>query len=275
MTANNVKRILCLYNESEPSCDQEALGLVDRLMAAGFDVIHDAAQLDSHTDLLLLLGGDGFLMETLHELDYPEQPMFGINFGSVGFLMNTKECLPDVVKLFQSGTFEVEEHPVLEARVSSGEAEDISTVHAFNDFFLERMTRQSIRVSIALDGETFNHYAGDGFVFSTAAGSTAYNLAAGGPVLQSSLQAMVMTPLYPHRAVPFTSMQFPLVVPLSSTIEVAVSEPQKRPMRLVADGRAIEQVVRVAIGVSDKTVRILRLPGHSFVRTLTRKIIGE
>ena len=84
-----------------------------------------------------------------------------------------------------------------------------------------------------------------------------------------------MTPLYPHRAVPFTSMQFPLVVPLSSTIEVAVSEPQKRPMRLVADGRAIEQVVRVAIGVSDKTVRILRLPGHSFVRTLTRKSIGE
>ena len=275
MSATAVKRILCLHNESEPSCAHEVTDLVKRLTTAGFDVICDVSQMDSQTDLLLLLGGDGFLMETLHELEYPRQPVFGLNFGSVGFLMNTKDCLPELVSSIQAFEFEVEEHPVLEARVSFSDTGEDTIVQAFNDFYLERMTRQSIRVSIALDGETFNDYAGDGFVFSTAAGSTAYNLAAGGPVLQSSLRAMVMTPLYPHRAVPFTSMQFPLVVSLSSVIAVGVNEPGKRPMRLVADGRAIDYVARVQIGVSDKIVRILRLPGHSFVRTLTRKIIGE
>lgn len=274
MSVNQLGRILCLWNTYAESCCREAESLVERLKAAGADVVTSADRFDATIELLVLLGGDGFLMESLQELDYPDVPVFGVNFGSVGFLMNRKACLPQLVDTIKDGLSVEESHPILQATVELDGGEQKS-ICAFNDFFLERMTRQSVRLLVALDGVEFNHYAGDGFVFCSAAGSTAYNLAAGGPVLQPGLEAIIMTPLYPHRAVPFSSMQFPLVVPLSASIEIRASEPVKRPMRLVADGHAIESVVRVGIGFSGKRARLLRLPGHTFVTTLTRKIIGE
>ena len=240
----------------------------------GLRVAESVKGFDTDTDLVLLLGGDGFLMESLYELDYPSTPIFGINFGSVGFLMNPRDCLPNMIEAIKHQSFRSEEHAILEARALLKDGSE-ERMLAFNDFVVERMSRQSVRVLLSIDGVDFNHYAGDGFILSTAAGSTAYNLAAGGPVLYPGLHVVTVTPLYPHRAVPFTSMQFPLVAPLGTEIEVSAEEVSKRPMRLVADGRSLSDVARVSVRDSGKRVQLLRLADHSFVRTLKRKIVGE
>jgi len=268
------RKVLLHWNRANPACQTSALALLESLRGAGHEVA-DAADKDSavRSDLLLLLGGDGFLMESLRLLDYPPTPVFGVNFGTVGFLMNTKECLRDLPRLIQEGSFQEEEHAVLEARV---ELEDGSrdTLLAFNDFVVERMTRQSIRLQLSLDDVPFNHYAGDGFVLSTSAGSTAYNLAAGGPVVHPGIQAIIVTPLYPHRASPFHSVQFSLLVPLKSRLRLAADDLPKRSMRMVADGRQLERVCRADVGDSGRRVRLLRPQSHLFVKTLTRKFIG-
>jgi NAD+ kinase len=213
-------------------------------------------------------------MESLRHFGYPSIPVFGANFGSVGFLMNTKDSLRDLPRAIERWEFSSEEHAVLEAR-THGEDGAEHRLLAFNDVVVERMTRQSLRLEIALDGAAFHQYAGDGFILSTTAGSTAYNLAAGGPVVHPSLDVMIITPLYPHRASPFHSIQFSLVVPLASTVRIVALDLPKRRMRVVADGEAIDLASSVEITASGDKVNLLRPSSHIFVQTLTRKFIGE
>ncbi len=269
-----MKNILCLWNRQSDECLEAGQATVSDMKRAGLRVAEKIEEFGGDIDLVVLLGGDGFLLESLHELQYPSTPIFGVNFGSVGFLMNPKECLRDLTGTIRGKKFVSEAHTILEARAFLDEGGD-RTLLALNDFVIERMSRQSARMLLSLDGLEFNHYAGDGFIFSTAAGSTAYNLAAGGPVLYPGLQVITITPLYPHRARPFTSMQFPLVVPLRTEIEVCASEVSKRPMRLVADGRSLRGVSRITVRDSSKRVHLLRLSDHSFVQTLRHKFVGE
>ena len=271
----DVRRVLCLGNSRNPVCVEAEESLVGELRGAGFEVETGVESFEAHRpDVLVILGGDGFLMESLRLLGYPSTPVFGANFGSVGFLMNLREHLQGLVQMIQAWDFQEEEHAVLEARLL---LEDGSTLGklAFNDIVVERMTRQSIRLEVHLNGVPFDQYAGDGFVLSTTAGSTAYNLAAGGPVIHPSLQVLLVTPLYPHRASPFHSMQFSLVVPLESTVKVVAVDLPKRRMRIVADGEAVEAVRSVEVLDSGSKVKLLRHRSHLFVKTLSRKFIGE
>ena len=274
MTASKVKKILCHSNALHPDAKRAQETFVKEAVQAGYQVVQGVeAYKRERPDVVVLLGGDGFLMESLRALEYPSTPVFGINFGSVGFLMNKKDCLPQVVSMIREWNFLEEEHPVLKAQLRLEDGSDVQAL-AFNDFVIERMTRQSIRLQVFLDEVAFNHYVGDGFVLATAAGSTAYNLAAGGPVLHPALPAIVVTPLYPHRASPFHSVQFSLLVPLTSRLRIVAEDLPKRGMRVVSDGREIERVSTADILDSGRKIRLLRPPDHIFVETLGRKFIG-
>jgi NAD+ kinase len=169
--------------------------------------------------------------------------------------------------------FQEENHAILEGTLlcEDGRKERIL---AFNDFVIERMTRQSVRLQVFLDDVPFNRFAGDGLVLSTAAGSTAYNLAAGGPVVHPAVQGILITPLYPHRASPFQSLQFSLLVPLPSRLRILNDDFSKRSMRVVADGRQVERVSQVEVADSGRRLCLLRPESHVFVEKLARKFIG-
>jgi len=270
-----VRSVLCVGNRDVSACDRALDALLAQLQESGLSVDEGVEAFERRRpDIVCVLGGDGFLMETLRHLGYPDTPIFGANFGSVGFLMNTKDCLPGLVDTIRRWDFVEEEHAVLEARISLEDGSATSRL-AFNDLVVERMTRQSLRLLLYLDGVPFNHFAGDGFVLSTTAGSTAYNLAAGGPVVHPALQVILVTPLYPHRASPFHSMQFSLIVPLTSAVRIEASDLPKRTMRVVADGEAVEKAEFVELRDSGRRVKLLRPRSHLFVKTLGRKFIGE
>jgi NAD+ kinase len=275
MSAPKVRKILCHSNEHHPDAQRAQEAFVTEGVQAGYQVVEGTeAYRGEHPDLIVLLGGDGFLMESMRALEYPSTPVFGINFGSVGFLMNQKDCLHKLVSMIREWTFLEEEHAVLEARLRLEDGTEAHTL-AFNDFVIERMTRQSVRLQVFLDDVAFNHYVGDGFVLATAAGSTAYNLAAGGPVVHPALPGIVITPLYPHRASPFHSVQFSLLVPLTSRLRIVADDLPKRGMRVVSDGRELERVSSAEILDSGRKIKLLRPRDHIFVETLGRKFIGE
>ena len=273
MSAQGVSRICCLANTQAPECAASLERLESSLRAGGYELVDEPGTAEDGAEVLVVLGGDGFLMECLHRYDFPEQPIFGVNFGTVGFHMNPQSCLDDVVEILSSGNYQADEHPVLRVKT---ELEDggQQELFAFNDVLLERQTRQSVRFSVFLDGVLFNKFAGDGFVVSTAAGSTAYNLAAGGPAVHPELAAMVVTPLYPHQAVPFSSVRFSLAVPLDRSLVFAAEDLPKRGVRLVADGRPLDGAAQIEVLDSTRRITLLRAENMGFAEVLSRKIIG-
>lgn len=267
--------ILLRINPRVDECGEAARELEEALEARGMKVRRRGGKKAAEqADLILVLGGDGFLMETIRKLEFPQTPIFGVNFGNVGFLMNSKASLKTLPERIASDSFDVFDYPLLEARGVDSQGHPVSRI-AFNDFTLERMSGQSIHFLAQVDGVPFNKYAGDGIIICTSGGSTAYNLAAGGPVVHPRIQAMVITPLYPHRAAPFHSLQFSLVLDLGQTLTIEGQGVRKRPIRLLVDGRDQGSVERVEIRGADRQIRLLRDPDQPFFASLALKFMGE
>jgi NAD+ kinase len=146
---------------------------------------------------------------------------------------------------------------------------------ALNEFVLERAQSTTVRLDIFLDGHRISRYSGDGLIVSSPTGSTAYSLAAGGPVLHSQLDAFLLTPICPHKPVHFHSLPFPIVLPMSSVVEVEVINYKSREVKLVMDGKFVKNVKSVIIKSLDKKINLVRFMDYSFTGELVRNIIGD
>lgn len=225
-------------------------------------------------DRIVVLGGDGAMMSILRALGFPSTPVYGVNYGRVGFLMNPRLSAEALAERLESGEMIEQRFPVLGAEITLASGETV-TEHAVNDFVLERATGQTVHLLTYIDGVLLNRYSGDGLVIATPGGSTAYSLAAGGPVVHQSVAGMLITPLYPHRPVQFHSLQFPILLPLSSHVRVEAVDLAKRPLRFVSDGTTREGVAAVEIRDAGSPIRLLRPSDYSFIDTLVNKIIGR
>lgn len=153
-----------------------------------------------HTDLLCILGGDGTILSVARLCAHLRVPILGINFGRVGFLtelepMEVETKLP----LYLDGDYWVDERSMLQAELDMHG--DFRRYYALNDVVLVRGAEpRVIRIKVWIDGHHYNTTVADGIIVSTATGSTAYNLAAGGPILHPQVRSSVLTPVAPHLA---------------------------------------------------------------------------
>ena len=214
---------------------------------------------------VVCLGGDGFMLETLHETMARSLPVYGMNCGSVGFLMNTfnEDNLPERLAQTQAAIL----HPLrMHAVTQSGIVEEAL---ALNDVFLFRQTRQAGKIRITVDGKVrLAELICDGVLVSTPAGSTAYNLSAHGPIVPLSANLLPLTPISAFRPRRWRGALLP------STVDVGfeVLEADKRPMAAVADFTEGRDVISVAVS-EDRTVPIVVLFDPAL--NLSERIIVE
>jgi NAD+ kinase len=218
-------------------------------------------------DIVVALGGDGYLLHVLHGALNARQarPVFGMNLGSVGFLMNEFRIEDLAGRLAAARSFAL--HPLgMTARTVGG---DVIMSPAINEVSLLRETRQAAKIEISVDGKVrMPEIACDGILVATPAGSTAYNLSANGPILPLQADLLALTPISPFRPRRWRGA----LLPQSSVIEFRVLEAAKRPVSAVADQIEVRDVAHVRI-VSDKSVSLDLLfdPGH----TLDDRIFTE
>jgi NAD+ kinase len=222
----------------------------------------------SEADVLVVLGGDGFMLHVLHEmLDWGRlRPCFGLNLGTVGFLMNklaSKRAIVERVGRARS----VAVRP-LEMRVVTQDDRECS-YYAINEVSLLRETRQTAKLEVKVNGKVrMAELAGDGVLVSTPAGSTAYNLSANGPILPLGSNMLALTPISPFRPRRWRGA----ILPDSAEVEFRVREPEKRPVSAVADQKEIRDVKDVRIATArDKELTLLFDPGAS----LEERIFAE
>lgn len=216
-------------------------------------------------DVIVALGGDGFMIATLHAVMTRNIPVYGMNRGSVGFLMNdfAEDALEERLEAAQETII----HPLrMKAVDQEGQS---SEVLAINEVSLLRATRQAAKVTISVDGATrLDELICDGVLVATPAGSTAYNLSAHGPILPIEAELLAVTPISAFRPRRWRGA----LLPMRAKVRFDVLEPRKRPVNAVADSTEIRAVDWVEAEVAkDVSLRLLFDPGH----TLDERILRE
>lgn len=217
-----------------------------------------------NASVIVALGGDGFMLQTLHHFLGRNLPIYGMNFGSIGFLMN--EFREEDLKSRLDAATATKIHPLLmHAQSASGPAEGL----AFNEVSLLRETRQTAKLRISLDGKVrLNELICDGLLVSTPAGSTAYNLSAHGPILPIDAALLAVTPLSPFRPRRWRGA----LLPHQAKVRLDILEPAKRPVSATADSFEVREVTRVDIAEDRSTsMTMLFDAGHS----LDERILAE
>jgi len=272
-----IRRVGVIYRVHSDDAATLAQTLVARISASGRDAWslpateeREAQARLSAVDLVIVLGGDGSLISAARLCAPAGAPLLGVNFGRVGFLT---ELEPDEVDeklaLYLDGEYWTDERSMLRAEYTSGGRHGERL--ALNDIVLARGAEpRLIRIHVWVDGHTYNTTVADGVIVSTATGSTAYNLAAGGPILHPQVRSNVLTPIAPHLVADRSLILEPGAV-ITLELEAGADD-----AILSADGQLNDQVTagaRVTITTSNHVTRFLRRRSPTnFYRILSGKL---
>lgn len=210
-------------------------------------------------DLIVALGGDGFMLQTLHGLLDGNRivPVFGMNRGTIGFLMNEYRLDAFEARLDRAKAFTV--NPLVAEIVTMSGKKHV--LPAINEISLLRETRQAAKIEVMVDGRCMlPELICDGILVATPAGSTAYNLSANGPILPLDSAALALTPISPFRPRRWRGA----IVPERTRLSFIVREGSKRPVSAVADQREVRDVRAVDVAVDrSRQLTLLFDPEHA------------
>jgi NAD+ kinase len=223
----------------------------------------DAGEADAR--VVVALGGDGFMLQMLHKFRDTGIPIYGMNRGTIGFLMNeySEETLMERLAAAERSVI----HPlVMEATDATGK---VHRAPALNEVSLLRQSYQAAKLRIHIDGKVrMGELICDGMLVATPTGSTAYNLSAHGPILPLNAPFLALTPISPFRPRRWRGA----LVPDRAQIDIEILEQEKRPVNAVADHFEVRSVVRVQARMDMASSAVLLFdPGHS----LDERILSE
>jgi NAD+ kinase len=219
----------------------------------------------AEADVIVALGGDGFMLHTLHDIMEVQKPVYGMNRGTVGFLMN--DYHPDDLPERLAAARQAVINPLRMEALDSAGARHAAL--AFNEVSLLRETRQAAKIRILLDGEVrMEELICDGIMVATPAGSTAYNLSAHGPILPIRARLMALTPISAFRPRRWRGA----ILPWEAKVSFEILEFDKRPVSATADYIEVREVRRVDVAAVPKIeMRLLYDPGHGLEERLLRE----
>lgn len=265
-------RFYVLGNPDKPGVRPEAERLLPVLERLGevvvFDLDRTADLSRTSADIALVLGGDGAILRAARQMGYHQVPVLGINLGKLGFLADISlDCIADCLPQIAAGEFRTTDHIMFECTVAG--AAPPRTFLGLNDAVVETGPPfHMIEYEIDVDGETVLRHGGDGLIVSTPIGSTAHNLAAGGPILGQELDAFVITAISPHA---LTAR--PLVDSAGKVYTIRLQRADGA--WLVIDGQELVPLSidsRVTIRKAPVAFRLVKAPGQSYFRTLHDKL---
>jgi len=225
---------------------------------------------NSDADLVIVLGGDGSILQSARQLAGLQIPVLGVNCGTLGFLaaLSPNDFMgvwPDVI----CGGFSIVDHLMLSVTHVRG-GKELAQQLALNEAaILGGPPYQIMEIDLYADQMLATTYRCDGLIVSTPVGSTAYNLSAGGPIVRKHLRAITIQPISPH-----TLTYRPLVDSADTHLEVVVARPNES-TSVVVDGRVLGQIMRgdrIRIRAADHAFRMLNVPGQNEYRTLRDKL---
>jgi NAD+ kinase len=221
-------------------------------------------------DVLLVLGGDGTMLNAARLAGERGIPILGVNMGGLGFLTEVRleSLYPSLERVF-ANDFVLDERLMLRTHIHRP-GETVAQGVVLNDVVINKGTlARMIELRIAIQGRFVTNMRGDGLIISSPTGSTAYSLSAGGPIIDPAVQSLILTPICPH-----TLTHRPLIVPGNTEIEVTLTSKDDGAMATL-DGQvgvAIAQGDTVVIQTSEQRTRLIRFPESNYYDVLREKL---
>lgn len=236
-------------------------------------LVADKTALVQEVDIVVVLGGDGTLLSVADAIGASGSgiPMLGVNFGSLGFL--TEVTLPELYPSLDaalSGRAHIEDRMMLQSTTFRGGAAFADHI-ALNDVVITKGARsRMIDLSVSVGGEFVTRVKADGLIVATPTGSTAYNLAAGGPIVQPNMNALLLTPIAPH-----TLTNRPIVIPADSPVRVQPLMEDRDEVHITFDGQAgfeLQPGDDIRICRAERVLRLIRPSTRSYFEVLREKL---
>jgi NAD+ kinase len=248
-------------------------GTAELMPAATGRLVTTQAALASDVDMVVVLGGDGTLLSMADSIGAAGSgiPILGVNFGSLGFL--TEVTLPELSRSLDAaltGRAHVEERMMLRAITRRGGTVFERSI-ALNDVVITKAARsRMIDLSVSVSNEFVTRVKADGLIVATPTGSTAYNLSAGGPIVEPSVDALLLTPIAPH-----TLTNRPVVIPANAVVRVQPNMTDRDEAFVTFDGQAGFQLQvgdDIEVSRADKPLRLIRPSTRSYFEVLRTKL---
>ena len=279
-------KVLLVPNYSRPDAVDDASRLADWLNGRGVELqwapdmkLHPNEDVDTDgVDLVVSLGGDGTLLRAARIVEYSEIPMLGLSYGHLGFLTcGGPDDLFEIVRAALAGQMHASHRATLDVEVSFSKPDGSELVErrfALNDLALTRGVKgDMIAFDVAVSGHHIDRLRGDGFVVSTATGSTGYALAAGGPIVTPEFDGMICVPVAPHSIRARAFLTSP-----TDVVEITMSHERRSERLFFFDGQPM------GVGLVGERARVRRGPGDiilldrsvkSFYRSVSRVFYGD
>ena len=227
-------------------------------------------ELMKKSDALISIGGDGTFLSVARMVQFTEKPVIGINLGGLGFLADIDpENIEESLQKIHQGDYLVINRMVIQAQLRRNN-KTVHTLHALNDFYINRLSMPKLTSISAWHGECFiSDFQADGIIVSTPSGSTAYSLSAGGPIVEPSVRAFILTPICPH-----SLTERSVILPADQNIRLMINNKNPR-LLFSADG-----IVNVTIRYKDEIIisnhgdrtNLIQLAEHDYFTSLRTKL---
>lgn len=222
-------------------------------------------ELDNSVNLIICIGGDGALLNLLHEKSFPKMPIVGINTGHLGFF---QEVLPDRLEDFINNIihnqYTVNPYSVVKATVKT--AKGICELRALNEFALKPIHNSPVHIDISINESFIERYSGDGICVATPAGSTAYNYSLGGSIVDPRLNLLQVTPMAPMNTIAYRSLTSSILLPSNDTLIIKPSTDKDSFICLIYDGlsKTFDNVEAISFSLSRRKVNLVSFKGTTF-----------
>ena len=223
-------------------------------------------------DFIMVVGGDGTILRIAGQASLYEKPVLGVNCGTVGFMSELEPDELELVKAVKDGNFTLDDRSMLDIQVFNSIHEEVYSTVALNEAVVTKgFFNRVIPLSVIVDGQEVFQFSGDGVIVTTPTGSTAYSLAAGGPILAPSSDCLAVTPICPH------SLTIKSFVISAASIVTVMPEYKGHQVFLSPDGDTYElrSGDRVVVQRSRRTFSLLRIKGQGFYEIIRQKLANE
>jgi NAD+ kinase len=230
-------------------------------------------ELPGDVDLVIVLGGDGTLLSMATRIARAgrDVPILGVNFGSLGFLTETRiDEIYDALEATVAGTAAIDERVMLAADLYRSDACVDSRIVLNDVVFTKAALSRIIELEVSMSSGPITRVKADGLIVASATGSTAYNLAAGGPIVHPRVDALVLTPIAPH-----TLTNRPIVIPGAEVVEVRPHIDGDDEIYVTYDGQSgypLQEGDRVRVRQSERRLRLVKAPSRSYFELLREKL---